>query len=63
MISQLDQTRTSLPLSSLSMLDAWKSRSWHPIFGLNVISRTSRACETRRAALHLVWWLRQDDNN
>jgi len=37
-ISQLDQTRTSLLLSLLSMLDAWKSRSWRPIFGLNVIS-------------------------
>jgi len=40
-ISQLDQTRTSVPLSSLSMLDTWKSRSWRPIFGLNVVSRTS----------------------
>jgi len=51
-ISQLDQTRKSLPLSSLSMLDAWKSRPWCPILGLNVISRTSRACKTRCVALH-----------
>jgi len=56
-ISQLDQTRTSVLLSSLSMLDTWKSqksRSWRPIFGLNAISRTSRECKTRCVALHLV---------
>jgi len=32
-INQLDETHTSLLLSSPCMLDAWKSRSWHPIFG------------------------------
>jgi len=41
-VSQLDQTPTSLPHFSLSILDAWKSRSWRPIFGLNGISSTSR---------------------
>jgi len=50
-ISQLDQARTSLLHFSLSMLDARKSRSWHPIFGLNGISRTSRAWKMRRVAL------------
>jgi len=40
--NQIDQTRTSVPLSLFSMLDAWKSHSWCPIFGLNVISRMSR---------------------
>jgi len=38
-MSQLDQTRTHF---SLSMLDARKSCSRRPIFGLNGISRTSR---------------------
>jgi len=41
-ISQLDQTRTSFPHFSLSMLDARKSRTQHPIFRLNRFSRTSR---------------------
>jgi len=53
-ISQLDQTRTSFPHFSLSMLDAWKSCSWRSIFGLNGISRTSRVCKTLRVAVRLL---------
>jgi len=51
-MSQLDQTRTSFPHLSLSMLDTRKSHSRHLIFELNEISRTSCACKTRRVALH-----------
>jgi len=50
-ISQLDQTRMSLPHFLLGMLDAWKSCTQRPFFGLNGFSHTSRACKTLRVAL------------
>jgi len=53
-ISQLDQTRTAFPHFSLSMLEAWKSRSKHPIFwAKRVFSHVTRVLHMRCVTLCL----------